>query len=182
MVESKPIADLMPNRYLDASRKYSREPSTLSRKGDVDEASQAKHKELMNHFLFREATKARETADKITTYAKKLGQMKELRKLGSGRTAVPRTDSGAAQSLQLRHRGEPLAARSQRATAREPRQFLTPLKTDENLDLPIDPALLDESRPNQNYRSIPFSELVQRLRRNEGYRPRSQGVNSVRAE
>ncbi|MDE2107273.1 MAG: hypothetical protein KGL39_59295, partial [Patescibacteria group bacterium] len=55
MIDQKAIADLQPQRYLDASRKFSREAFDALRKGDAQRAADAKNKELLNHFLFREA-------------------------------------------------------------------------------------------------------------------------------
>jgi hypothetical protein len=90
----------------------------------------------MNHFLFREATKARDKADVITTYAKKLGQMKELRKLGlAGQPYLEQI-----QALLSRYNFD-IGANRSLLEANGPRQetlsqFLTRLKTDENLDIP----------------------------------------------
>jgi len=58
IIESKAISDLHPSRYLDASRKFSREAFDAVRRGNVKAAADAKHKELLNHFLFREASSA----------------------------------------------------------------------------------------------------------------------------
>lgn len=81
-IEGKAIADLQPNRYLDASRKYSRESFDAMRKGDPWEAAQAKHKELLNHFLFREAAKAKEYIGKFDSYVKRVQSKGIQAKLG----------------------------------------------------------------------------------------------------
>jgi hypothetical protein len=70
MIERKSVGDLSPSRYLDATRKYSREAFDALRKGDARAAAEAKHKELMNHFLFREATEAKRFVEKFEAYAK----------------------------------------------------------------------------------------------------------------
>jgi hypothetical protein len=82
MIESKAPADLQPTRYLDASRKYSREAFDALRKGDAQEAANAKHKELLNHFLFREAAKAKEYVGKFESYAKRMSTKGVQEKLG----------------------------------------------------------------------------------------------------
>jgi hypothetical protein len=82
MVEKKSVADLQPTRYLDASRKYSREAFEALQKGDAQAAANAKHKELMNHFLFREATEARQYIGKFEAYAKRMQKTAAQQKLG----------------------------------------------------------------------------------------------------
>jgi hypothetical protein len=82
MVESKAVSDLQPTRYLDASRKYSREAFDAARSGDAEAAAEAKHKELMNHFLFREATDAKEYVGKFEAYAKRVQKTAAQQKLG----------------------------------------------------------------------------------------------------
>ena len=82
MVEKKAVSDLQPTRYLDASRKYSREAFEALQKGDAQAAAEAKHKELMNHFLFREATEAKEYIGKFEAYAKRVQKTAAQSKLG----------------------------------------------------------------------------------------------------
>ncbi len=82
MIEQKSAADLQPTRYLDASRKYSREAFEALQKGDAQGAANAKHKELMNHFLFREATEAKEYVGKVEAYVKRSTAKAAQSKLG----------------------------------------------------------------------------------------------------
>lgn len=82
MVESKRVGDIQPNRYLEANRKYSREAFDALRKGDTEEAALAKHIELMNHFLFREATKAKEYVGKFENYVKRSQTVGVQQKIG----------------------------------------------------------------------------------------------------
>lgn len=82
MIESKAVADIQPGRYLDASRIAAREAFQALAKGDYWEAKQAKHKELMNHFLFREATRAKEFIGKFETYVKRTQGKSAQQRLG----------------------------------------------------------------------------------------------------
>lgn len=55
----KSAADLQPTRKLDAMGKYSREAKAAAIKGDAEAYAEALHKELLNHYLFREEQKAK---------------------------------------------------------------------------------------------------------------------------
>jgi hypothetical protein len=65
------VRDLDPFRYLQASRKAAKQAFDAMAKGDYQIAADAKQKELLNHFMYLEATKAKEQADKILKYAQK---------------------------------------------------------------------------------------------------------------
>jgi len=82
MIDQKSIADLQPHRYLNASRKFSREAFDSLRKGNVRGAADAKNKELLNHFLFREASAARDYAEKFESYAKRMQSRGIQQRLG----------------------------------------------------------------------------------------------------
>jgi hypothetical protein len=62
-ISNKAVGDLKPGRYLDATRKFAREAYDALTKNDFWGAKQAKHKELLNHFLYREAMKERTFLD-----------------------------------------------------------------------------------------------------------------------
>jgi hypothetical protein len=178
-VQSKSLADMQPTRYLDASRKFSREAFDALRSGKTEEAALAKHKELMNHFLFREASKARDKGDIIETYAKRMSQAKELGKLGlAGQPFLEQIQSFLARYSF--DRGRSLSDIQQPKTETLD-QFVTRMKTDENLDLPVDPSLLNESQ-RKNYRNVPFSELEAVYDAMRSIEHAAKLVNSVRAE
>jgi hypothetical protein len=71
IVEGQRIRDLEPHRYLLAQRKHAREAFKAMKKRDYQAAADAKQKELLSHFLYLEALKAKEEADKIARYARK---------------------------------------------------------------------------------------------------------------
>lgn len=73
-IEAKPIMELEPNTYLNAQRRFSREAYDLMGRGDYWGAREAKQRELMNHFLFTEATKAKRETDATFDYVKKFGK------------------------------------------------------------------------------------------------------------
>jgi hypothetical protein len=148
MIEAKAAADLAPNRYLDASRKYGREAFASLAKGDYEEAKQAKSKELMNHFLFREATKAKEFIGKFEGYAKKSLSKSAQEKLG--KAGFEYRDQF---NKLLGRYGIGPGAQTSRTLADWTRNLF-----EDGQEPAIDPSLLDESR-QISYRNAPISEV-----------------------
>jgi len=72
LIEAKQIKNLNPNAYLNAQRKYSREAHVQALKGAYFESAEAKQKELLNHFLYLEATKAKAESEKAYKYVHRL--------------------------------------------------------------------------------------------------------------
>lgn len=149
MVESKAVADIQPTRYLDASRKYSRESFDAMRQGDYWEAAQAKHKELMNHFLFREATKAKEYIGKFESYAKRMQTKGVQGKLGLAGSDY----RDQFNRIMGRYGLGPNVTAPERTLA----DWAT-AQYDEGKEPAIDSAILNEAR-TVNYRNAPVSEI-----------------------
>lgn len=84
MIAQQAIKDLQPNRYLLAERKASRRAFEAMAKGDVNVAANEKQRELLNHYLYLEATAAKERADKIAEYADGLTKAKAQERVGKG--------------------------------------------------------------------------------------------------
>lgn len=151
MVEKKSPADLQPTRYLNASLKYGRETFNALRRGDARAAGEAKHKELLNHFLFREATKAKEYVTKFEAYAKRAQKPAVQSKLGLAggdfqdqfNRILGRYALGPRVGLAERTLSEWAAA--QYESGKEPA---------------IDASILNEAR-TVNYRNAPVAEIRQ---------------------
>lgn len=149
MIEQKAVADLNPTRYLDASRKYSREAFEALRKGNARAGAEAKHKELMNHFLFREATEAKEYVTKFEAYAKRMQKVSAQSALGLAggdfrdqfNRILGRYGLGPKVGPADRTLGE--WATAEYAKGNEPA---------------IDPVILNEAR-TVNYRNAPVAEI-----------------------
>lgn len=150
MIEDKPLADLNPHRYLEASRKHSREALDAISKGKVDEAIQSKHKELMNHFLYREAVKAKEFVGKFEGYVQKAQSPKVQQKLGlaGGDYRDQYNNLLARYGLTTSKPGQ--TARGLSDWAQE--------QYNSGKEPAIDPAILNEAR-TINYRNAPVSEV-----------------------
>ena len=149
MVDQKAIADLQPSRYLNASRKFSREAFDALRKGDVQRAADAKNKELLNHFLFREASAARDYADKFARYAKRVQSRGIQQRLGLA-------------GSDYRDQFNWLLARYKLGPASEaPDRSLRAWADDvygQGKEVAIDPGILDSNK-YADYRNVPLSEV-----------------------
>ncbi len=150
MIDQKAIADLQPSRYLDASRRYSRDAFDALRSGNVKRAAEAKHKELLNHFLFPEATEARDYVDKFEKYVKQAVTSKGIQQ----RMAL----AGGDYRTQFNW----LLARYGLAPAAEPPGRSLRAWADEMYDMGKEPAnapnILDSTK-GRNYRNVPLSEI-----------------------
>lgn len=149
MIEAKAIADIQPTRYMDASRKYGRAAFDALRSGDTLKAEQAKHKELMNHFLFREATKAREYVGKFESYAKRMQARGVQEKLGLAGDDYRDQFNRILERYRLGPSVPPPARPLTEWAAAQYEQGKEPA---------IDPAILNEVR-NINYRNAPVAEI-----------------------
>ena len=67
-VQQLRLIDLKPHIYRASEVKWAREAQRLVAEKDFDGAFQAKRKQLMNHYMFSEAVKAREGIDRIRNY------------------------------------------------------------------------------------------------------------------
>lgn len=68
LIGQKQVRDINPHAYLVAERKASRQAFEAMAKGDYAEAAVQKQRELLNHYLYLEAVRARAEADKIRKY------------------------------------------------------------------------------------------------------------------
>lgn len=150
MVDQKAIVDLQPTRYLNASRKYSREAFDALRNGNVNRAVDAKHKELMNHFLFREASDARDYVEKFEKYVKQAAQSKGIQQ----RLGLAGSD--------YRDQFNWLLARYQLGPAmKAPERSLRAWAEDvysQGKEPAVDPSIVDDSR-YKNYRNVALEEV-----------------------
>jgi hypothetical protein len=149
MVDQKAIADLQPHRYLDASRKFSREAFDALRAGNVRRAAEAKNKELLNHFLFREASAARDYATKFEKYVQRVQSRGIQQRLGLAGSDYREQFNW----LLSRYRLGPQTAAPERSL----RDWAEEMYGNGN-EPAIAPGILNEGR-NADYRGVPMSEL-----------------------
>lgn len=150
MIDQKAIADLQPYRYLNASRKFSREAFDALRSGDVRKAADAKNKELLNHFLFREASAGREYADKFESYTKRMQSKGIQQRLGLAGSDYREQFNWLLARYRLGPAPAGMPDRSLRAWADE--------VYGQGNEPAIDPGILDSNK-HADYRSVPLSEV-----------------------
>lgn len=158
MIENKAIADLQPNRYLNASRMYSREAFDALRRGDTRRAADAKNKELLNHFLYREAMSARDYADKFEARVKIAQRPTMQGKLGLADENEKRNDGVGDYRDQFnwllaRYKLGPMLGRPERSLSAWADDMRDSMK-----EPAIAPGILNEG-PFADYRSVPLSEV-----------------------
>jgi len=82
MIGQTQVRDIRPYGYLQAERRAARAAFEAMSKGNYQEAAIQKQRELLNHYLYQEATKALEQAEKILAYARKFTKGKKRTKFG----------------------------------------------------------------------------------------------------
>lgn len=148
IVERTAIRDLQPHRYLQARVKASKDAAKAYTALDFDAASEAKRREILNHFLFLEASKAREESTKIAEYARNATDKKFLGRLGKA--------GGDYLNQWLHLAGRYDFAPASKVAIEQSIQAWAMVKEAEGII--IDPLLFDESRV-KNWREVPVVEL-----------------------
>ena len=82
MIGQMQARDIRPGDYLRAGQKANREAFAAMAKGDHQAAYEAKRRELLNHYLYREAMAAREEIDKLLDYARSFEKTAKRQRLG----------------------------------------------------------------------------------------------------
>jgi len=94
MIGQTAIRDLEPQRFLNAGRKQGKIAVKAMVDGDYATAADAKQKELLNHFLYLEARKARDRSDKIAEYMRKFETKTTRERIGkAGATYLEQIDA-----------------------------------------------------------------------------------------
>ena len=154
-IGGKRVAEISPQDYLSAERKAARKAFEANGAGDYRKAAEARFQQMLNHYLYFEAAKARELSDKIQKYATKMGQATTLGKLGlAGEVYLQQMKAILARYEFVK---VPLAELQERKETLE--KFLGRLRSEDNLDLPIDPSIVDEMQKPVNYRDLSMDEL-----------------------
>lgn len=152
IVDQTAPRDLSPYGYLQASRRAAKAAFGAMAKGDYQVAADNKQKELLNHFLYLEATKAREEADKILTYARKFEKGTTRQQMG--KAGADYLDQIDAILDRYEFRRVPLRQLDRRQSLNDWINGQVAIGNEPS----IPQELLDESRA-VNYRQIPMSEL-----------------------
>ena len=135
-----------------AQRRHAKAAFEAMAKGDYQVAADNKQKEMLNHFLYLEANKAREDADKILKYATKFEKGTTREQMGkAGADYLEQID---AILDRYEFRRVPLSKLQRRASLAE----WIAAQEAQGLEPSIGAQLLDESR-TVNYRQASIDEL-----------------------
>jgi hypothetical protein len=94
MIGQTAIRDLEPQRFLNAQRREGKKAFEAMGKGDFTAAAEAKQKEMLNHFLYLEARKAREQSDKIAAYMRRFEKKETRQRIGkAGKVYLEQIDA-----------------------------------------------------------------------------------------
>lgn len=154
-IGGKTVAEISPQNYLNAERKAAREAFEAAAKGDFETAADARTKQLLNHFLYFEAAKAREEADTIQGYARNL--TKNLGKIGKAGAGYLDQVQGILERFSFERITNREAAEQRETLADFLNRIADPEKG-EGLDLPI-PDFVRDGRVITNYRNLPMDQL-----------------------
>lgn len=155
MIAQKPISDIQPYRYLISSRKFSRDAFDAARSGKAAQAADAKHKELLNHFLFREAMEAKDYVGKFEKSVKQSVQSKGIQQ----RLGLAGSDFRDQHNWLLARYGlGPSPEQGQYAQPGRPLRDWAAERYAAAEEPAIAPGIMDDSR-YKNYRNVPLSEI-----------------------
>lgn len=82
MIGQTAIRDIQPQRYLSAERKNGKAAERALIAGDAATAADAKQKEVLNHFLYLEAVKAKDESERIAQYVRKFEKKSARERIG----------------------------------------------------------------------------------------------------
>ena len=81
-IASLPIAKVRPEKYRQAEARASREATQAVAAKDFNEAGQAKQRQMLNHYLYREAVRVRKQGTSMRNYLNKFGLKKKRAAMG----------------------------------------------------------------------------------------------------
>lgn len=94
IMQQRKVRDVQPFEYQRAEAKAGREAFKAATKGDLEAAYQAKQQQVLNHHLYREAVKARESVDSIVERMKKYSKTSARQRLGkAGQSYLDQIDT-----------------------------------------------------------------------------------------
>ncbi len=146
------LMNINPNLYLQASRKASREAVAYARNKDWYNVSLSKQKELINHFLYLEASKARQTEAKIFNYFNKFDKKATRERIG-------KAEGGHLEQIDALLADYEFKRVSNRAIARRKSlaSYVAEQQAQGNI-VAIDQAIIDNANV-VNYRELTYEQL-----------------------
>lgn len=150
-IASLKVSEILPGKYGRAEAKAGKEAFDLNGKGKYAEAAAAKQRQILNHYLYREATEAREEADKIAADMRKLDKSEAQKRLGKA-GLLEQVNSILDKYEFRRQTADELEARESLQA------WMNRFEREKGFPPPVAQSVIDRSK-QVNYRSISMQEL-----------------------
>lgn len=152
LIGQKSAAELNPFQYLTAQRRASRKSYEAAAKNNYQAAAIEKQREMMNHFLYLEAVKAKARVDKIFDYQRKFDKTKTRQEIGkAGNDYLDQID-------QIRSRFEFARVTLAQLQARKDLITFAEEQEQQGLIVNVPDVLLNDAR-RVNYKQLTVDEL-----------------------
>lgn len=142
---------MRPDNYSKAEMQAAKAAVDAAAKKDYATAAVEKQRQILNHYLFKEALKAQKEAEKIYDYMSKIDSREKLGNVGKASEELLNQIRNILSRYEFRK--TPYAQLD-----RSLEKFLDEFAEEYDRDIPIDPKVLDELH-KANYREVPMDEL-----------------------
>lgn len=153
VIADKVVREIQPHLYLNAERKANRESFDMAAAGRWQEASEAKQRELLNHYLYREANAARKEEERIYAYMRRFEKPSTRERLGKAGADYLEQVEALLDQYEFRRVSGPQIQR-RRSLA----QFVAQQEAAGNI-VAVPQQLIDQAA-RVNYRDLTFEELA----------------------
>ena len=145
------VSQVNPTYYAHAEARAGREAFDLAAKQDYDGAAEAKQRQIMNHFFYREAVRARKDVDRGVGHMKRLSATKARARIGrAGQEWL-----GQLDAILERYSLAPL---SQQSKARSLLEWAKAVEQATGESIALSPEVLDEAHMI-NYRELTVDQF-----------------------
>ncbi|MBN2987315.1 hypothetical protein [Pseudomonas lactucae] len=152
VIADKVVRDIQPHLYLNAERKANRDAFNFASKNRWQEAAEAKQRELLNHYLYREATAARKEEEKIYTFMRRFEKPSTRERIGKAGASYLEQIEGLLDQYEFRK-----VSGTQVERRRSLAQFVSEQEAAGNV-VNVPQHLIEQSA-RVNYRDLTFEEL-----------------------
>lgn len=153
LIRGQAIKNIRPDLYRRAEARAANDAFTEATNNDFDSAFESKQRQLLNHYMYREAVKAREEAESVYSYVKGFNKKSTRQRIGkAGADYLERIDEIIDQfefrRVSLRQLGR-----------RESLRSWMEKQNNDNAPVDIPDYVLDQAQ-RVNYRDISVEELA----------------------
>jgi hypothetical protein len=152
IINSQKVRDLRPAHYQRQEAKAARAAMEAVANGDYEQAFVEKQKQILNHYLYKAAKKAKEQADKDA------GKMRDLGKSSAQKRLAKAGGEYLEQINSILERFEFKPVSLKKIDKRRSLEAWVLEREQDGDDIAIDPALFDEAR-TVNYKELTVEEL-----------------------